>query len=53
MPDYKTLYHKTFRTITDVGHLIHEASALLISARLDIEEALMNSDEAPTENDPA
>ena len=47
MPDYKTLYHKTFNAITDAERLIEQASILLKIMQQECEEIVLESDGTP------
>jgi len=47
MPDYKTLYHKTFNAITDTERLIEQASILLKIMQQECEEIVLESDGTP------
>lgn len=45
MPNYKTLYHKTFNAITDAQRLIEKASTILVEAQQECEEMILDSED--------
>ncbi len=47
MPNYKTMYYKTFNAITDAQQLIEQASALLKDAQQECEDLVIEADDTP------